>query len=156
MTQLFLSFSWGRKLQFIKENKSFLEPQPRHRRCLLSQPCKANALSHSKWLHRQIFYQSVSCMQKVCVLGSSLLVSSLEHLPIFICRPRKPPLMVLFFNLLVKYLRFIHVSSLLSNRAILIANLPSAFSMTFALLPSITATHEFVVPRSIPIILYKR
>ena len=27
---------------------------------------------------------------------------------------------------------------------------PSAFSMTFAALPSITATHEFVVPRSIP------
>src|ERR1700691_356358 len=30
---------------------------------------------------------------------------------------------------------------------------PSEFSMTFALLPSITATHEFVVPRSIPIAL---
>src|ERR1700722_5576340 len=28
---------------------------------------------------------------------------------------------------------------------------PSEFSMTVALLPSITATHEFVVPRSIPI-----
>src|ERR1700704_4678803 len=28
---------------------------------------------------------------------------------------------------------------------------PSAFSMTFAVDPSITATHEFVVPRSIPI-----
>src|ERR1700710_3304929 len=28
---------------------------------------------------------------------------------------------------------------------------PSAFSMTFALLPSITATQELVVPRSIPI-----
>src|SRR3984893_17486585 len=28
--------------------------------------------------------------------------------------------------------------------------MPSAFSMTFAFLPSITATHEFVVPRSIP------
>jgi hypothetical protein len=28
---------------------------------------------------------------------------------------------------------------------------PSAFSMTFACLPSITATQEFVVPRSIPI-----
>src|SRR5271163_2316365 len=28
--------------------------------------------------------------------------------------------------------------------------MPSAFSMTFAVLPSITATHEFVVPRSIP------
>src|ERR1700704_3968617 len=30
---------------------------------------------------------------------------------------------------------------------------PSAFSMTFALLPSITATHELVVPRSMPIAL---
>src|SRR3954469_12005491 len=30
---------------------------------------------------------------------------------------------------------------------------PSAFSMTFAFLPSITATHEFVVPRSMPITL---
>src|SRR5438874_1270307 len=30
---------------------------------------------------------------------------------------------------------------------------PSAFSMTFAVDPSITATHEFVVPRSIPITL---
>ena len=30
---------------------------------------------------------------------------------------------------------------------------PSAFSMTLALLPSITATHEFVVPRSMPITL---
>src|SRR5580700_6606761 len=30
---------------------------------------------------------------------------------------------------------------------------PSEFSMTFALLPSITATHELVVPRSIPIAL---
>jgi hypothetical protein len=28
---------------------------------------------------------------------------------------------------------------------------PSAFSMTLAALPSMTATHEFVVPRSIPI-----
>src|ERR1700712_6126202 len=28
---------------------------------------------------------------------------------------------------------------------------PSAFSMTFALLPSISATHEYVVPRSMPI-----
>src|ERR1700678_2805743 len=28
--------------------------------------------------------------------------------------------------------------------------MPSAFSMTFAVLPSITATHELVVPRSIP------
>src|SRR5882672_10803941 len=30
---------------------------------------------------------------------------------------------------------------------------PSEFSMTFAVLPSITATHELVVPRSIPIAL---
>jgi hypothetical protein len=30
---------------------------------------------------------------------------------------------------------------------------PSAFSITFGLLPSITETHEFVVPRSIPIAL---
>src|SRR6267142_1244066 len=30
---------------------------------------------------------------------------------------------------------------------------PSAFSITFALLPSITATHELVVPRSMPIAL---
>src|SRR3984885_6145823 len=30
---------------------------------------------------------------------------------------------------------------------------PSLFSMTLAALPSITATHEFVVPRSIPITL---
>src|SRR5712672_2991482 len=30
---------------------------------------------------------------------------------------------------------------------------PSAFSITFALLPSITATQELVVPRSIPIAL---
>src|SRR3954466_1720042 len=28
--------------------------------------------------------------------------------------------------------------------------MPSAFSMTLAVLPSITATHELVVPRSIP------
>src|SRR5882757_5480783 len=28
--------------------------------------------------------------------------------------------------------------------------MPSAFSITFGVLPSITATHEFVVPRSIP------
>lgn len=28
--------------------------------------------------------------------------------------------------------------------------LPSAFSITLATLPSMTATHEFVVPRSIP------
>src|ERR1700753_1187875 len=31
-----------------------------------------------------------------------------------------------------------------------VVRIPSAFSMTFAVLPSITATHEFVVPRSIP------
>src|SRR6202049_562704 len=30
---------------------------------------------------------------------------------------------------------------------------PSLFSMTLAALPSMTATHEFVVPRSIPITL---
>src|SRR5262245_39728955 len=30
---------------------------------------------------------------------------------------------------------------------------PSEFSMTFAFLPSMTATHELVVPRSIPITL---
>src|SRR3977135_3417389 len=33
---------------------------------------------------------------------------------------------------------------------------PSKFSMTFALLPSITATHELVVPRSMPIALAMR
>src|SRR4051812_21538893 len=33
---------------------------------------------------------------------------------------------------------------------------PSAFSMTFPFLPSITATHEFVVPRSMPITLLMR
>src|SRR5580765_8476891 len=31
-----------------------------------------------------------------------------------------------------------------------VVRIPSAFSMTFAVVPSITATHEFVVPRSIP------
>src|SRR5271155_3015540 len=31
-----------------------------------------------------------------------------------------------------------------------VVRIPSAFSMTFAVLPSITATHELVVPRSIP------
>src|SRR5665213_980301 len=31
-----------------------------------------------------------------------------------------------------------------------VVRMPSAFSMTFDVLPSITATHEFVVPRSIP------
>src|SRR5690606_1835368 len=30
---------------------------------------------------------------------------------------------------------------------------PSAFSMTLGFLPSMTATHEFVVPRSMPMIL---
>src|ERR1700712_113827 len=32
-----------------------------------------------------------------------------------------------------------------------VVRVPSAFSITFALLPSITATQELVVPRSIPI-----
>ena len=32
-----------------------------------------------------------------------------------------------------------------------VVRMPSAFSMTFGVFPSITATHEFVVPRSIPI-----
>src|ERR1700739_809439 len=31
-----------------------------------------------------------------------------------------------------------------------VVGMPSAFSITLAVLPSITATHEFVVPRSIP------
>src|SRR5436305_1617488 len=31
-----------------------------------------------------------------------------------------------------------------------VVRMPSAFSMTFGVLPSITATQEFVVPRSIP------
>ena len=31
-----------------------------------------------------------------------------------------------------------------------VVRMPSAFSITFAVLPSITATHELVVPRSIP------
>src|SRR3954447_20537626 len=31
-----------------------------------------------------------------------------------------------------------------------VVRMPSAFSMTFAVLPSMTATHELVVPRSIP------
>ena len=35
-------------------------------------------------------------------------------------------------------------------------SLPSAFSMTLGELDSITATHEFVVPRSMPTILQKR
>src|SRR5208283_5684017 len=34
-----------------------------------------------------------------------------------------------------------------------VVRVPSLFSMTLAALPSITATHEFVVPRSIPITL---
>src|SRR5580698_3372781 len=34
-----------------------------------------------------------------------------------------------------------------------VVRIPSAFSMTFGVLPSITATHEFVVPRSIPMTL---
>src|SRR5579862_9192999 len=34
-----------------------------------------------------------------------------------------------------------------------VVRIPSAFSMTFGVLPSITATHELVVPRSIPIAL---
>jgi hypothetical protein len=32
-----------------------------------------------------------------------------------------------------------------------IVRMPSAFSMTLGFFPSITATHELVVPRSIPI-----
>src|SRR5262249_29929217 len=31
-----------------------------------------------------------------------------------------------------------------------VVRMPSEFSMTFGFLPSMTATHEFVVPRSIP------
>src|SRR4051794_9376596 len=34
-----------------------------------------------------------------------------------------------------------------------VVRMPSAFSMTFGVLPSITATHELVVPRSIPMTL---
>src|SRR5215216_5925767 len=34
-----------------------------------------------------------------------------------------------------------------------VVRMPSAFSITLALAPSITATHEFVVPRSMPITL---
>src|SRR6202451_483817 len=34
-----------------------------------------------------------------------------------------------------------------------VVRIPSAFSMTFGVLPSMTATHEFVVPRSIPMTL---
>ena len=32
-----------------------------------------------------------------------------------------------------------------------VVRMPSAFSITFGLVPSMTATQEFVVPRSIPI-----
>ena len=35
-------------------------------------------------------------------------------------------------------------------------DLPSAFSITLALFPSMTATHELVVPKSIPMILSKK
>src|ERR1051325_5437665 len=34
-----------------------------------------------------------------------------------------------------------------------VVRMPSAFSMTFGVFPSITATQEFVVPRSMPIVL---
>src|SRR5213082_2982034 len=34
-----------------------------------------------------------------------------------------------------------------------VVRMPSAFSITFGVLPSITATHELVVPRSIPMTL---
>ena len=34
-----------------------------------------------------------------------------------------------------------------------VVRMPSAFSMTFGVLPSMTATQEFVVPRSIPMTL---
>jgi hypothetical protein len=34
-----------------------------------------------------------------------------------------------------------------------VVRLPSAFSMTLGFLPSMTATHELVVPRSMPMIL---
>src|ERR1700733_11546738 len=34
-----------------------------------------------------------------------------------------------------------------------VVRIPSAFSITFGVLPSITATHELVVPRSIPMTL---
>src|ERR1700761_631057 len=34
-----------------------------------------------------------------------------------------------------------------------VVRMPSEFSMTFGALPSMTATHEFVVPRSIPMTL---
>src|SRR5260370_39957059 len=34
-----------------------------------------------------------------------------------------------------------------------VVRIPSLFSITLAFLPSITATHEFVVPRSIPMTL---
>ena len=35
-------------------------------------------------------------------------------------------------------------------------NLPSAFSITLALFPSMTATHELVVPKSIPMMLFDK
>lgn len=38
----------------------------------------------------------------------------------------------------------------------MMVDLPSAFSITFALFPSSTATQELVVPRSIPMILNDR
>jgi hypothetical protein len=31
-----------------------------------------------------------------------------------------------------------------------VVRIPSEFSITFGVMPSMTATHEFVVPRSIP------
>ncbi|OXC71838.1 hypothetical protein BSU04_45200 [Caballeronia sordidicola] len=34
-----------------------------------------------------------------------------------------------------------------------VVRVPSAFSITLTVLPSMIATHEFVVPRSIPMIL---
>src|SRR6185437_12661457 len=34
-----------------------------------------------------------------------------------------------------------------------VVRMPSAFSMTFGVLPSMTATHELVVPRSMPMTL---
>ena len=37
-----------------------------------------------------------------------------------------------------------------------IVDLPSEFSITLALFPSMTATHELVVPKSIPMILSKK
>src|SRR5262245_47810313 len=37
-----------------------------------------------------------------------------------------------------------------------VVRIPSAFSMTFGVFPSMTATHEFVVPRSMPMTLPMR